>query len=71
MIYAALTDNLELLQYLLSPQFKGLKLSINNPNKDGTEPPSWPPSSTQHQRPHQSNCDPVLVLTQPIGNYQE
>jgi hypothetical protein len=51
LIYAALTDNLELLQHLLSPQFKGLKLSINDPNKDGTKPPSWPPS-TQHQHPN-------------------
>ncbi|ELR23404.1 Ankyrin repeat and SPRY domain containing protein, partial [Acanthamoeba castellanii str. Neff] len=38
LIYAALTDNLELLQHLLSPQFKGLKLSINDPNKDGMTP---------------------------------
>jgi hypothetical protein len=56
LIYAALTDNLELLQYLLSPQFKGLKLSINDPNKDGTEPPSWPPSSTSNQTAIQTWC---------------
>jgi hypothetical protein len=36
LIYAALTDNLGLLQQLLSPQFKGLKLSINDANNDGT-----------------------------------
>jgi hypothetical protein len=36
LIYAALTDNLAVLQMLLSPQFKDFKLSVNDANNDGT-----------------------------------
>lgn len=37
LLIAASTDNLELLQHLLSPHFKGLKVSINHANNFGKQ----------------------------------